>query len=107
MKLDLEKIFFLILFLTLSVMAATAGTIKGTITDRQTKEPLTGATIQDEPKPRQGVIADLDGHYSTRAVKPGNLYPRSSAMWATRTSGWITCHGRQHSEIVLNFEMEQ
>ena len=46
MKLDLGKIFFLILFLTLSVMAATAGTIKGTITDRQTKEPLTGATVQ-------------------------------------------------------------
>ena len=34
MKLDLGKIFFLILFLTLSVMAATAGTVKGTITDK-------------------------------------------------------------------------
>lgn len=58
MKLDLGKIFFLILFLTLSVMAATAGTVKGTITDRQTKEPLTGATVQVSGT-AQGAVADL------------------------------------------------
>lgn len=63
MKLDLGKIFFLILFLTLSVMAATAGTIKGTITDRQTKEPLTGATVQVS-RTVQGAVADLDGNYT-------------------------------------------
>ena len=63
MKLDLGKIFFLILFLTLSVMAATAGTIKGTITDRQTKEPLTGATVQVSGT-AQGAVADLDGNYT-------------------------------------------
>ena len=57
MKLDLGKIFFLILFLTLSVMAATAGTVKGTITDRQTKEPLTGATVQVSGT-AQGAVAD-------------------------------------------------
>ena len=45
-KLDLGKIFFLILFLTLSVMTVMAGTIKGSITDKQTREPLTGATVQ-------------------------------------------------------------
>ena len=45
MKVDLGKILFLILFLTLSVMTAMAGTIKGTITDKQTREPLTGATV--------------------------------------------------------------
>ncbi len=63
MKLDLGKIFFLILFLTLSVMAATAGTVKGTITDRQTKEPLTGATVQVSGT-AQGAVADLDGNYT-------------------------------------------
>ena len=44
MKADLGKILFLILFLILSAMTALAGTVKGTITDKQTKEPLTGAT---------------------------------------------------------------
>ena len=102
MKLDLEKIFFLILFLTLSVMAATAGTIKGTITDRQTKEPLTGATIQIA-ETRQGVIADLDGHYSID-VKPGNY------TLLIRYVGYkdIRMDNIQagNTEIVLNFEME-
>lgn len=102
MKLDLGKIFFLILFLTLSVMAATAGTIKGTITDRQTKEPLTGATIQIA-ETRQGVIADLDGHYSID-VKPGNY------TLLIRYVGYkdIRMDNIQagNTEIVLNFEME-
>ena len=102
MKLDLGKIFFLILFLTLSVMAATAGTVKGTITDRQTKEPLTGATIQIA-ETRQGVIADLDGHYSID-VKPGNY------TLLIRYVGYkdIRMDNIQagNTEIVLNFEME-
>lgn len=73
MKLDLGKIFFLILFLTLSVMAATAGTVKGTITDRQTKEPLTGATVQVSGT-AQGAVADLDGNY-TLEPEERDLYP--------------------------------
>ena len=72
MKLDLGKIFFLILFLTLSVMAATAGTIKGTITDRQTKEPLTGATVQVSGT-AQGAVADLDGNYTLSNVSKGAI----------------------------------
>ena len=101
-KLDLGKIFFLILFLTLSAMAAMAGTIKGSVTDRQTKEPLTGATIQIA-ETRQGVIADLDGHYSID-VKPGNY------TLLIRYVGYkdIRMDNIQagNTEIVLNFEME-
>lgn len=69
MKFDLGKAFFLILFLALSAMAAMAGTIKGTITDRQTKEPLTGATVQIVGT-AQGTIADIDGNYQLE-VKNG------------------------------------
>lgn len=101
-KLDLGKIFFLILFLTLSAMAAMAGTIKGSVTDRQTKEPLTGATVQIA-ETRQGVIADLDGHYSID-VKPGNY------TLLIRYVGYkdIRMDNIQagNTEIVLNFEME-
>lgn len=69
MKLDLGKIFFLILLLTLSTMAAMAGTIKGTVTDKQSKEPLTGATIQIAGT-STGTIADVDGNF-TLEVKNG------------------------------------
>ena len=57
MKADLGKILFLILFLTLTAMTALAGTVKGTITDKQTKEPLTGATVQVAGS-TQGAVAD-------------------------------------------------
>ena len=83
-------------------MAAMAGTIKGSVTDRQTKEPLTGATVQIA-ETRQGVIADLDGHYSID-VKPGNY------TLLIRYVGYkdIRMDNIQagNTEIVLNFEME-
>ena len=55
MKSDSGKVLFFILFLTLSAMTVVAGTIKGTVTDKQTREPLTGATIQ---------IALIPQHYN-------------------------------------------
>lgn len=43
-------------------MTVMAGTIKGTIIDKQTKEPLTGATVQIVGSTK-GAVADLDGRY--------------------------------------------
>ena len=63
MKSDSGKVLFFILFLTLSAMTVVAGTIKGTVTDKQTREPLTGATIQIAGT-TQGTVADVDGNYS-------------------------------------------
>lgn len=63
MKLDLGKVFFFILLLVLSTMTAMAGNIKGTVLDKQTKEPLTGATIQITGT-ALGVVADIDGNYT-------------------------------------------
>ena len=45
-RIELGRICFLVLFLTLSALAAMAGNIRGTITDKHLREPLTGATIQ-------------------------------------------------------------
>lgn len=64
-KLDPGKILFLILLLTLCAMRAMAGTIKGTITDRLTREPLTGATVQVAGT-NLGAVADMDGNYSLK-----------------------------------------
>lgn len=69
MKLDLGKLFFLILLLALSTMTALAGNLKGTILDKQTREPLTGATVQIAGT-TQGAVADIDGHYRLE-VKDG------------------------------------
>lgn len=62
MKLNSGKIFFLILLLAISAMPAMADNIKGAVTDKQTKEPLTGATIQISGTSR-GAVADIDGNY--------------------------------------------
>lgn len=61
MRCNLQKaIFFLILLCSATV--AWAGVLKGTITDKQTKEPLTGAAIQVAGG-TQGAVADIDGNY--------------------------------------------
>ena len=44
-------------------MTVMAGNIKGTVLDKQTKEPLTGATIHITGT-AQGVVADIDGNYT-------------------------------------------
>ena len=102
MKLDLGKILFLILLLTLSTMAAFAGNIKGTITDKQTREPLTGATVQIVGT-TQGAVADMDGNYSLDLNN-------GTYTLAVKYIGYkdITMPGVKVTKagITLNFEME-
>ena len=101
MKVDLGKILFLILFLTLTAMTALAGTVKGTITDKQTKEPLTGATVQVAGS-TQGAVADIDGRYTLPL--PDGVY-----NLVVRYVGYVDITARQvkvSGETVLNFEME-
>lgn len=61
--------FLLALLLIALTLSATAQTLRGTITDAQTGEPLTGATVQVEGQ-EGGAVADLDGSYSLK-VKAG------------------------------------
>ena len=101
MKVDLGKILFLILFLILSAMTALAGTVKGTITDKQTKEPLTGATVQIAGS-TQGAVADIDGCYTLQV--PDGVY-----NLVVRYVGYVDINASQvkvNGETILNFEME-
>ena len=101
MKVDLGKILFLILFLTLTAMTALAGTVKGTITDKQTKEPLTGATVQVAGS-TQGAVADIDGRYTLQV--PDGVYDL-----VVRYVGYVDINASQvkiSGETILNFEME-
>lgn len=101
MKLDFGKVFFFILLLVLSTMTALAGNIKGTVLDKQTKEPLTGATIQITGT-TQGVVADIDGNY-TLNVNDGTY------TITVRYIGYkdiLLNSIKVKAETLLNFEME-
>ncbi len=101
MKLDLGKVFFFILLLVLSTMTAMAGNIKGTVLDKQTKEPLTGATIQIT-ETALGVVADIDGNY-TLNVNDGTY------TITVRYIGYkdiLLNSIKVKAETLLNFEME-
>ena len=101
MKLDLGKVSFFILLLVLSTMTAMAGNIKGTVLDKQTKEPLTGATIQITGT-AQGVVADIDGNY-TLNVNDGTY------TITVRYIGYkdiLLNSIKVKAETLLNFEME-
>lgn len=101
MKLDFGKVFFLILLLVLSTMTALAGNIKGTVLDKQTKEPLTGATIQITGT-AQSVVADIDGNY-TLNVNDGTY------TITVRYIGYkdiLLNSIKVKAETLLNFEME-
>ena len=98
MKLDFGKVFLL---LVLSTMTALAGNIKGTVLDKQTKEPLTGATIQITGT-AQGVVADIDGNY-TLNVNDGTY------TITVRYIGYkdiLLNSIKVKAETLLNFEME-
>lgn len=101
MKQDLGKVFFFILLLVLSTMTAMAGNIKGTVLDKQTKEPLTGATIQITGT-ALGVVADIDGNY-TLNVNDGTY------TITVRYIGYkdiLLNSIKVKAETLLNFEME-
>lgn len=101
MKLDLGKVSFFILLLVLSTMTAMAGNIKGTVLDKQTKEPLTGATIQITGT-AQGVVADIDGNYTLNAND-------GTYTITVRYIGYkdiLLNNIKVKAETLLNFEME-
>jgi TonB-dependent receptor len=62
-----------LLFFTLSfycfALAAQTGTVRGTVIDRQTREPLPGATVYTAGR---GIAADADGKYALRL--PAGVY---------------------------------
>ena len=62
MKQQIGRLLSTLLLATFS-LGITAGVIQGTIIDKQTKEPLTGATVQIAGT-TTGTVADVDGNYT-------------------------------------------
>lgn len=78
-----------------------AGNLKGNITDKETREPLTGATVQVAGT-TIGAVADVDGNYQLN-LKPGTYTLQVSYI------GYQTqvFEGLQigETDIVMNFEL--
>ena len=70
MKQAFRKAISFFFLLTVLTFAAQAGNIHGTVTDRVTNEPLTGATIQLSGT-TLGTVADMDGKYQFNNLKSG------------------------------------
>ncbi len=101
-RLDLGRILFLILFGLLSCMAVMAGNLKGNITDKATREPLTGATVQVVGT-ALGAVADIDGNYQLN-LKPGTYTLQVSYIgYKTEVVEGLTVG---QTDIVMNFELD-
>ncbi len=100
-RLDLGRILFLILLLSLSCMAVMAGNLKGNIIDKETREPLTGATVQVTGT-TLGAITDLDGNYQLN-LKPGTYSLQVSYIgYKTETVENLRIGD---TDMVMNFEL--
>lgn len=99
---DLGKVLLLIMFLIFSVMAAMAGTVKGTVVDKQTREPLMGATIQVVGT-SQGVITDMDGNFTLEA--PNGTY-RLEVRYVGYRDVQLNAVKITSAPVVLQIEME-
>lgn len=94
----LLSITLLLAFLSLEAMA---GILKGTIIDKQTKEPLTGATVQ-VMNSATGAVADIDGNYQL-SIKNG------SYTLSVKYVGYKSIEIKDikiGKETMLNFELE-
>ena len=100
-RLDLGRILFLILLFSLSCMAIMAGNLKGNITDKETREPLTGATVQIVGT-SQGAVADLDGNYQL-PLKPGTYNLQVSYVGYRTIQTTLTIG---ETDQVMNFELK-
>jgi TonB-dependent receptor len=67
-----HSFYMILVFLSLSSFSFAQNTIlKGQITDKTTKEPLTGAYVHFDNK-KGGSITDAFGHYQINNIPPGN-----------------------------------
>ena len=92
---------FVLVMLQSIFISIYAGVVVGTVTDKQTKEPLTGATIKVENS-SMGAVADLDGNY-TLELQNGNYTLIANYVGYQQIVRQVTVDG---AKIAINFEME-
>lgn len=101
MKSYSEKYLLLTLLLALSTTVATAGTIKGNVADKRSKEPLAGATIQITGT-TTGAVADMDGNYLLETKNGTYTLTVRYIGYRDLTSTLIKVNG----DTLLDFELD-
>ena len=96
----MKRTFFILFLGSLLPLQAVAGVIKGVIVDKQTREPLIGATVQATGS-TAGAVADIDGNYLLRVADGTYLVEIKYIGYKTLRQ---TC--RVEAETVVNFELE-
>lgn len=90
----------------LPIMNATADEIKGRITDKETKEPLVGATIQIEASQR-AAVTDIDGAFVVDNLPKGKYTLSIKYIsYKSRTLTGIPATTHDASSLGINIEME-
>ena len=92
-----------ILSLLFSALAINAQTLKGTVIDLQTKEPVTGATVIIKGT-TQKTMARLDGSFIFKNIKAGSLEIVVTTSGYKSITKQITVSQKETSKI--NFELE-
>lgn len=96
---------FLLLCSTV-VFAQRNQTIKGTVVDAETKQPLVGATVFVETPEMKGTSADIDGKFRIESVPVGRIEVKCTYIgYEPWTSGQITITSGK--EFTLNIALEE
>ncbi|MGB1317714.1 MAG: carboxypeptidase regulatory-like domain-containing protein, partial [Flavobacteriales bacterium] len=98
--------FVLFLFLSLSSLAQRNQTIKGTVVDAETKQPLVGATVFVETPEIVGASVDVNGKFKIENVAVGRLEVKATYIgYEPWSSGLITITSGK--EFVLQIALEE
>jgi len=104
-KINKLRICFLGIFIAITAtIFAQTGTIKGTIIDSKTNEPLIGASVLITGT-TQGAAADLDGNYTINNVSAGT-YTLEASYVSYKSTTQTNVTVQSGKETVVNFSME-
>ncbi|MFT4981723.1 MAG: hypothetical protein ACI9UR_001580 [Bacteroidia bacterium] len=99
-------IFLFFIFLSVSSFAQRNQTIKGTVVDAETKQPLVGATVYVETPEILGASVNVNGKFKIENVAVGRLEVKCTYIgYEPWTSGLITITSGK--EFVLQIELEE
>ena len=101
-RIDMRKVLFPILFLALSSMTALADNIRGTVTDKQLKEPLPGATVQVAGT-TLGAVTDVDGRFALSVSRGTYTLLVKYVGYKNLTIAYVKADG---TDVELNIELE-
>jgi hypothetical protein len=104
-KLSLFVLSILLISLSSRLSAQNTGTLKGTVTDSKTGEPLIGATVVLEGT-STGASTNLEGNYTIKDIEVGSYNIQCSFIgYVTQTKYNVVI--RSTGNIDINFELQE